>query len=82
MLNISMDQRSASVAVTSSTQSRAFERARDAVLTLQDSRSALSSQDEETLGMLMDERLIRQLDTSLREAKEGKVEPLESILDE
>ena len=63
-------------------QSRVFERARNAVLTLQDSRGALSPQDEETLSMLMDERLMGELDTSLREAREGRVEPLESILDE
>ena len=77
-----MDRISTPTVSRISRQSHAFERARDAVLTLQDSRSALSPQDEETLGILIDDRLMGHLATSMREAKQGKVEPLESILDE
>ena len=77
-----MDQAVISTKVSkSSQQARAFESARDAVLTLRDSKSSLSSQDKETLSILMDKEIIGQLNTSLREAKEGKVEPLENILD-
>ncbi|MAG28792.1 hypothetical protein CL632_01430 [bacterium] len=77
-----MDKTATSTKVSESTQhARAFEDAREAVFTLRDSRSSLSPQEKETLSILMDKELMGQLNTSLRDARDGKVEPLENILD-
>ena len=59
---------------------RALEEAREAVITLRTLRPLLSEQDEETLALLVDRELMRDLETSLKEAEDGKLEPISSIL--
>ena len=59
---------------------RILEEAREAVTKLQTLKSFLSPQDEETLGILMDRELMRNLEKSLRETEQGKFEPLKNIL--
>ncbi len=77
-----MDQTATSTIISQSSQSaRAFERAKNAVFVLRETCASLSSQEEETLGILMDKELMSQLNASLREAKIGNTEPLENILD-
>jgi len=59
---------------------RVFEEAREAVTKLSVLKSLLSSQDEETLSILIDKKLMAHLDKSLKEVKKGKLEPLKNIL--
>lgn len=59
---------------------RVLEEARDAVTKLRSLRPLLSLQDTETLAILIDETLVTHLDKSIREATEGKIEPLVRIL--
>lgn len=59
---------------------RALEEAREAVLKLSTLKPLLTSQDEETLALLMDKELMAQLEKSLGEAEAGKLEPLHNIL--
>ena len=65
---------------TKTAASVAFEEAKEAVIKIKTLKPRLSSKDEETLSILIDKGLMTHLDKSLKEAKEGKVEPLESIL--
>ena len=58
----------------------AFEEAREAVTKLRTLKAFLSPQDEQTLALLMDRDLMRHLQKSLKEAEQGKVVPLHSIL--
>ena len=62
-------------------QRQAFKQAREAVITLRDTSSALSPRELETLGVLFDKELMSNLRVSLNEARAGQVEPLENILD-
>ena len=66
--------------LTKSTSNLALEEAREAVVKIKTLKPLLSAKDEETLAVLMDKELISQLDESLKEAREGKLEPLENIL--
>ena len=61
--------------------SLAFEEAREAVVKIKTLKPLLSPKDEETLAILIDKGLVNHLAKSLREAKEGKTEPLENILE-
>jgi len=77
-----MDQITTSTIISTASQNTgAFERAKNAVFVLRDSQSNLSRQEEETLGILMDQKLINHLNTSLQEAENEEVESLENILD-
>lgn len=59
---------------------RVFEEAHEAVVKLKTLKPFLSPQDEETLAILIDKELMNHLEKSLREANEGKIEPLQNIL--
>ena len=61
--------------------SLAFEEVREAVVKIKTLKPLLSPKDEETLAILIDKGLVNHLAKSLREAKEGKTEPLENILE-
>lgn len=61
--------------------SLALEEAREAIIRLKTLKPFLSPQDTKTLEILMDKNLMTQIETSIRESKEGKLEPIESILD-
>ncbi|MEX0622075.1 MAG: hypothetical protein WD187_03785 [Candidatus Woykebacteria bacterium] len=63
-----------------SISSLAFEETREAVVKIKTLKPLLSSKDAETLTILMDKGLMTPLDKSLKEAAEGKIEPLENIL--
>ncbi len=54
--------------------------AHEAVVKLFTLKPFLSSRDEDTLALLIDKKLMRQLKKSLAEAKMGNVEPLKNIL--
>ena len=58
----------------------AFEEAREAVVKIKTLQPLLSSKEEETLSILMDKELLSHLKTSLNEAKNHQLEPLENIL--
>ena len=58
----------------------ALEEARDAVVRLETLKLFLTPQDEETLGILMDKKLMTHLGESLAEAKKGKLTSLKGIL--
>ena len=60
--------------------SLAFEEAREAVVKIKTLKPLLSPKDEESLAILVDKELMTRLGKSLKEAKEGQVEPLENIL--
>ena len=60
--------------------SLAFEEAREAVVKIKTLKPLLSPKDEESLAILVDKELMTRLGKSLKEANEGKVEPLENIL--
>lgn len=66
---------------TSLSNFRILEEAHEAITKLKALSSLLTSQDQETLALLMDKKLMQQLEQSADEAKQGKLEPLESILD-
>lgn len=57
-----------------------FEEAREAITKLKTLKPFLTPQDEETLSILMDTKLLNHLDESLKETSEGKLEPLKNIL--
>ena len=57
-----------------------FEEAREAVMKLKTLKPFLSSRDEETLSVLMDQELVSHLKKSLKEASAGKLQPLKNIL--
>lgn len=59
---------------------RPFEEAREAVLKLNFLKQYLTPQDEETLEILMDKKIMAHLEKSLIEANEGQIEPLSNIL--
>ena len=65
---------------TKTPTSLALEEAREAVVKIKTLKPLLSPKDEETLAILMDKELMSHLDISLKEAKEGKIEPLENVL--
>jgi len=65
---------------TKPTSSLALEEAREAVVKIKTLKPLLSSKDEETLAILMDKELMSHLNKSLKEAEEGKIEPLGNIL--
>ena len=58
-----------------------FEKAREATLTLLALKDTLSSSELETLEILLDKSAKDQLGESAKDVKEGRVEPLDSILD-
>lgn len=60
---------------------RALEEAREAVIKLGTLKPFLSPQDEETLMLLMDKKLMTHLERSVNEASAGRFEPLENILE-
>ncbi len=57
-----------------------FEQAREAALTLLTLREILTSSELETLELLLDKKSLNQISKSLKETKEGKLEPFENIL--
>ena len=57
-----------------------FEKAREAALTLLALKDILTPSELETLEILLDKKSLGQLSESLREAREGKFEPIENIL--
>lgn len=59
---------------------RIFEEAREAITKLKTLKPLLSSQDEETLSILMDKELLNHIGKSLKDAQKGKLEPLANIL--
>jgi hypothetical protein len=65
---------------TTKKHTEALNEARSAVTTLRTLQPFLSEADKETLSTLIDKELIGTLKKSLQEEREGKVEPLESIL--
>jgi hypothetical protein len=58
-----------------------FEKAREATLTLLALKDTLNSSELETLEILLDKSTKGQLAESVQDAKEGRVEPLDSIAD-
>lgn len=60
---------------------RALEEAREAIIKLGTLKPFLSPQDEETLALLMDKKLMAHLERSINEASAGQFEPLENILE-
>lgn len=58
-----------------------FEKAKEATLTLLVLKDTLTSSELETLEILLDKSTKEQLEESVRDAKEGRIEPLDSILD-
>lgn len=60
---------------------RIFSEAQEAMIKLLTLKPLLSSQDEETLAILMDKKLSKTLEKSLCEAKTDQLEPLSSILE-
>ena len=58
----------------------AFEKARVAALTLLALKEVLTKSQLETLELLLDQESLNQISKSLKEAKKGKLEPIESIL--
>ncbi len=59
----------------------AFEKARAAALTLLALKEVLTKSQLETLELLLDQESLNQISKSIEEAKEGKLEPIESILE-
>lgn len=59
---------------------RIFEEAHEAVTKLSVLKPLLSPQDEETLSILMDKKLMERLEKSLKEAGKGRLESLKNIL--
>ena len=59
---------------------RAFEKAREAALTLLALKEILTPAQLETLEILFDKKSLDQIAKSLKEAEKGKFEPLENIL--
>lgn len=59
---------------------RILEEAHEAVTKLRTLKPLLSPQDEDTLAILMDKKLLSHLEKSLSEAHAGKTEPLKNIL--
>ncbi len=58
----------------------AFEKAREATITLSNLKGFLTKSELETLEILLDEKSSGELVESLREKKQGKIEPIENIL--
>ena len=61
--------------------SEKFEKAKEATLTLLSLKDNLTASELETLEILLDKETKDQLAESVRDAKEGRVEPLDSIID-
>jgi hypothetical protein len=57
-----------------------FEEAREAVITLKNLQKYLSPAELETLEILLDKKIVRQLSKSLKESDRRKLEPLKNIL--
>ena len=57
-----------------------FEKAKEATFTLLALKDTLSASELETLEILLDKETKEQLVQSVQEAKEGRVEPLDSLL--
>lgn len=66
--------------VLDTTQLKNFEKAREATLTLLSLKDDLTSSELETLEILLDNSAREQLRESVQDAKEGRVEPIDSIL--
>lgn len=58
----------------------ALEEAKDAITKLKSMIPFLSPSDEETLAILIDKELVKDLSSSVSEAEQGQYEPLEPIL--
>lgn len=58
-----------------------FEKAREAALTLLALKDVLTPSELESLEILLDKKSLNQLSESLKEAKGGKIEALENILE-
>lgn len=69
------------IKVSEASQPQNFEKAKEATLTLLGLKDTLSSSELETLEILLDKSAKNQLAESVKDAKEGRVEPLDSILD-
>lgn len=59
---------------------RAFEEARETISKLRTLQPFLTAQDEETLSILMDKKLMTHLEKSLDESEKGKLEQINKIL--
>lgn len=57
-----------------------LEEAREAIFKLNFLKQYLAAQDEETLEILMDKKIMARLEKSLIEASNGQIEPLANIL--
>ncbi len=57
-----------------------FEKAQKSMITLLSLKDALTKAELETLEILLDKKILNQLTESFKEAKKGKLEPIENIL--
>ncbi len=65
---------------TEDTRALVFQLAEEAIIKLKTLARLLSSEDRETLSILMDTEMMSDLNWSIQEAAAGKYEPIESIL--
>ncbi len=81
-MRIDMANKNSTVLDRTSTIPRfqAFEKAREAALTLLILKEMLTPAELETLEILLDKKSLDQISKSLKEAKQKKFEPLENIL--
>ena len=66
--------------IYSDTHTQAFDIAKKAVLTLKKVRGELTPPELETLEVLADPKSVEQLKKSYTDVKQGRIEPLKSIL--
>ena len=64
----------------SASRFQAFEKAREAALTLLVLKEILTLSQLETLEILLDKKSLDQISKSLKEVEKGKLEPIENIL--
>ena len=57
-----------------------FEKAQKSMITLLSLKDALTKAELETLEILLDKKILNQLTESFKEAKKGKLEPIENII--
>lgn len=63
-----------------SSRIQVFEKARESMATLLSLKDVLTKAELETLEILLDKKILNQLAESFKEAKKGKLEPIENIL--
>ena len=74
-----MTNKTSTILDRSATRIQIFEKAREAAITLLDLKDFLTKAELETLEILLDKKSLAQLSKSLKEAREGKFEPIENI---